>query len=76
MSSTVRVPFPTNEPVFEYGPGSPEKSDLKVRLEELASSEIEVPVIIGGKEIRTGDTEDIRAPHDHSLKLGTWHKAG
>ncbi|NNF27332.1 MAG: L-glutamate gamma-semialdehyde dehydrogenase, partial [Gemmatimonadetes bacterium] len=42
----------------------------------LASSEIEVPVIIGGKEIRTGDTEDIRAPHDHSLKLGTWHKAG
>ena len=76
MSSTVRVPFPINEPVFEYGPGSPEKAALKAKLQELASSEIEVPVIIGGKEIHTGDTEDIRAPHDHSLKLGTWHKAG
>ena len=76
MSSTVRVPFPTNEPVFEYGPGSAEKAALKAKLDELASTEIDVPIIIGGEEIRTGDTEEIRAPHDHSLKLGTWHKAG
>ena len=76
MSSTVRVPFPTNEPVFEYGPGSAEKAALKAKLDELASTEIDVPIIIGGEEIRTGETEEIRAPHDHSLKLGTWHKAG
>ncbi|MDH3224491.1 MAG: L-glutamate gamma-semialdehyde dehydrogenase [Gemmatimonadota bacterium] len=76
MSSTTRVPFPSNEPVFDYAPGSPEKAALKAKLDELASSQIEVPVIIGGEEIRTGVTEEIRAPHDHGLKLGTWHKAG
>ena len=51
-----RVPAPVNEPVKGYGPGSPEKKALKKRLEEMAKERVEIPLIIGGKEIRTGET--------------------
>ncbi|HQV34070.1 MAG TPA: 1-pyrroline-5-carboxylate dehydrogenase, partial [Calditrichia bacterium] len=71
-----KVPYPDNEPILSYGPGTPEKDILKATLEAMAAQEIEIPLIIGGKEVRTGNTADITAPHDHSLKLGTYHKAG
>lgn len=70
-----KVPAPINEPVFSYAPGTPEKEALKKRLKELQSEEIEIPLIIGGKEIKTGKTAEIRSPHDHSKKLGVYHKA-
>lgn len=76
MSRVIRTPVPVNEPVFSYAPGSPEKQELKAALAELSSQEVDIPVIIGGKEIRTGATREIRAPHDHGLKLGQWHQAG
>ena len=70
------VPAPYNEPVFTYAPGSPERAALAARITELRAQEIEVPLVIGGEEIRTGRTAEMRAPHDHQLKLGTYHKAG
>jgi len=50
------VPLPPNEPVKNYAPGSPERAALKSKLEELQKQQIDIPIIIGGKEIRTGDT--------------------
>ena len=71
-----KVPVPINEPVLTYAPGTPERESIKKKLQELQSKEIEIPLIIGGKEIKTGKTTEIRIPHNHSKKLGIYHKAG
>jgi 1-pyrroline-5-carboxylate dehydrogenase len=71
-----KVPQPINEPVKTYKPGSPEREELKKKLAELKSKQIEVPLIIGGKEVKTGNTEEMRIPHNHSHVLGVYHKAG
>lgn len=71
-----KLPVPVNEPVLNYSPGSPEKTELKKKLAELQSKEIEIPLIIGGEEIKTGKTAEIRVPHNLSKKLGVYHKAG
>ncbi|MGI9627350.1 MAG: L-glutamate gamma-semialdehyde dehydrogenase [Longimicrobiales bacterium] len=76
MSGTIRTPAPVNEPIFSYAPGTPERTELKAKLAELAGSTVDIPVIIGGEEIRTGRTAEINVPHDNSLKLGQWHSAG
>lgn len=76
MSGTIRVPPPANEPVFSYAPCTPERAELKAALHEMSGQEVDIPVIIGGREIRTGRTHAIRAPHDHGLRLGTWHEGG
>ncbi len=70
------VPAPVNEPVREYAPGSPERAALKATLAEMAGTPIEIPVIIGGKEIRTGRTKQAVLPHRHGHVLATWHRAG
>ena len=75
-NAIVNVPLPQNEPNLTYAPGTAERSQLKAALEELKAKQIEVPLIIGGKEVRTGDTAKIACPHDHSINLGTYHKAG
>ena len=71
-----KVPQPINEPVKAYKPGSSEKEELRNKLSELKSEQIEVPLIIGGEEIRTGDTGEMKIPHNHSRVLGIYHKAG
>src|SRR6476646_10543312 len=71
-----RVPPPVNEPIRSYAPGSPERESLKARLKEIASEKIEIPLIIGGKEIRTGNTATSVMPHDHQHVLADYHKAG
>ena len=71
-----RVPEPINEPILNYLPGRMEKEQLKNNLELLQSKEIEVPLIIGGKEIKTGDLGEMGVPHNHNKLLGTYHKAG
>ncbi len=76
MSGTFRVPAPVNEPIHSYAPGTPERAELKAALRRIATEEVEIPVVIGGKRIRTGNVHEIRAPHDHGLLLGTWHEAG
>ncbi len=70
------VPAPKNEPVYNYAPGSPERSALQKAIAELKSQKIEVPLYIGGKEIRTDQKIEIRAPHNHKLVLGHYHQAG
>ncbi len=68
---------PENEPVLDYAPGSEEKQELKAEIERLKSREpIEIPLIIGGEEVKTGDIEEIRCPHDHDKLLARYHKAG
>ena len=76
MSGKLQVPEPINEPVLDYRPGSPEKKELKKVLEEMATQVVDIPLIIGGEEIRTGDTANVVMPHDHGHVLGTYHKAG
>jgi 1-pyrroline-5-carboxylate dehydrogenase len=76
MSGNVKVPPPVNEPVLSYAPGTPERAALKARLDEMASEIIEIPLLIGGEEIRTGDTLDVVMPHDHGHVLAKAHKAG
>jgi 1-pyrroline-5-carboxylate dehydrogenase len=70
------IPIPKNEPILAYAPGSPEKKELKAKIIEMKSKEIEIPVIIGGKEIKTGKLAECRCPHDTKHLLGTYHKAG
>jgi 1-pyrroline-5-carboxylate dehydrogenase len=66
-------PLPANEPVLNYAPGSPEKKRLKEVLKELKSTRTDVPMYIGGEEIRTNKTLDIRPPHQHKHVLGQFH---
>ncbi|MFP5284126.1 MAG: aldehyde dehydrogenase family protein, partial [Thermoanaerobaculia bacterium] len=67
---------PANEPVRSYAPGSPEKKSLKKRLDEMLSEEIEIPILLGGREVRTGDLARAVCPHDHKHVLATYHQAG
>ncbi len=75
-NASINIPFPQNEPVLSYAPGTPERQKIKESLEELKSKQIEIPLIIGGKEVRTGNLAKISCPHDHSIQLGSYHKAG
>src|SRR5450759_86177 len=70
-----RVPTPVNDPIKSYAPGSPERASLKARLKTMAAETVDIPLFIGGKEIRTGDTAASVMPHDHQHVLGTYHKA-
>jgi 1-pyrroline-5-carboxylate dehydrogenase len=76
MNGVVKIPRPTNEPVMVYAPSSPEKASLKAELKRMLGEEIEIPLIIGGKEVQTGNFADCRCPHDHNHLLGRYHKAG
>ena len=71
-----RFPNPGNEPVKTYAPGTSEKTALKAALKQLSTEEWDIPLIIGGKEVRTGDTGKVVMPHDHRHVLATYHKAG
>ena len=75
FSGTRRVPPPVNEPVKSYGPGTPEKAALKARLANMAKERVDIPIIIGGKEIRTGNLAQSVMPHDHTHVLADWHRA-
>ena len=68
--------LPPNEPVKSYMPGSPERTALKAKLNEMQNQQIDIPIIIGGKEIRTGETENCILPHDHKTVIAKYHKAG
>lgn len=69
-----KLPQITNEPIKTYAPGSPERAALKARIEELKNTVVDLPMIIGGQEIRTGKLNDIRPPHDHAHLLGHYHQ--
>jgi 1-pyrroline-5-carboxylate dehydrogenase len=75
FAGTRRVPPPVNEPVKSYAPKSAERADIKAKLKEMADERIDIPLVIGGREVRTGDTAESVMPHDHSHVLGDYHKA-
>ena len=71
-----KIPFPANEPIYSYAPGTKEKKLLKEAIKEIKSQQVEIPVIIGSQEIKTGNTQEIREPHNLNSVLGVFHKAG
>ena len=77
MSNAIyRVPPASNEPIFSYAPGTKERVSLQNTLDKMSSKQIDIPIIINGTEIRTGNTEKCIMPHDHKHVLGCYHKAG
>ncbi len=70
------VPETDNEIPLMYEPGTPERDALKKTIKELQSKEIEIPLIIGGKAVKTGNIVEIRPPHNLGKKLGLYHRAG
>jgi 1-pyrroline-5-carboxylate dehydrogenase len=70
------VPFPVNEPVLDYSPGSPERTALQAELKRQSARTIDIPARIGGRKVRTGKLADAVMPHDHAHVLGRWHKCG
>ena len=71
-----RVPQPVNDPNRTYAPGSPERTELKARLKTMAAEKLDIPLVIGGKEVRTGRTAQTVMPHDHKHVLADYHLAG
>jgi 1-pyrroline-5-carboxylate dehydrogenase len=70
------VATPENEPIKSYAPGTKERDALKAKLDELGSQFIEIPAIIGGKEVFSGNTADCIEPHNHMHVIGKYHKCG
>ncbi len=70
------LPLPTNEPIRSYAPGSPEREAVQEQLDVVLGEAIEIPLVIGGEEVTTGDTGSQVCPHDHGHVLATYHKAG
>lgn len=75
-NAVFNFPLPANEPVKSYLKGSPERVALEAELKRQSSIELDIPLIIGGKEVRTGNTGKVVMPHDHAHVLATYHKAG
>ncbi len=76
MNSIPKIPTPVNEPVLSYAPGTPERATLKKALAELSGQTMEIPLIIGGKEVKTGKCISVVAPHRHKQVLANVHQAG
>ncbi|MCB0504120.1 MAG: L-glutamate gamma-semialdehyde dehydrogenase [Cyclobacteriaceae bacterium] len=68
------VPVPKNEPVKSYAPGTPERAELQKALKELRNTQVDIPMYIGGEEVRTGNKIEINPPHDHQHILGYFHE--
>ena len=73
-NARVTVPPPRNEPVLSYAPGSPEKAALKSQLDAFAAGSVEIPLIIGGREVTTGDLGACVLPHDYRKQVATYHR--
>ncbi len=77
MSNAIyKIESPDNEPIMSYAPGSSERTAILAEMTRLKEQTVEIPIIIGGKEIKTGNMGECRIPHDHQHLLGTYHKAG
>ena len=75
LNAIPRREAPPNELVREYAPSDPHTERLKVRLKALAGECVEIPCVVGGEEVRTGQVHECRAPHDHEQVLCRWHAA-
>jgi 1-pyrroline-5-carboxylate dehydrogenase len=70
------LPEPHNEPAYSYAPGSRDRARLKEELERQYQLEVDIPLIIGGQEVRTGKVKNLVCPHEHGHVLGHYHEAG
>ncbi|MEW5702361.1 MAG: L-glutamate gamma-semialdehyde dehydrogenase [Candidatus Zixiibacteriota bacterium] len=75
LNAIIQVPEPKNEPVKSYAPGSPERAELQKEIERQRRMQIEIPLVIGGEEVRSGQMADCRMPHQHGHLLARYHKA-
>src|SRR5690349_18740481 len=75
MSGTPNIPIPKNETVLSYAPGSPERDALKAALEKVGAQQVDIPAVVGGREVRTGITQDVVSPHCHRRVLARAHQA-
>jgi len=75
-NSIFTLPQPYNEPIKSYAPGSPEREQLEAELNRQMETRVEVPVVINGKAVHTGNVNNIVCPHDHGHVLGSFHMAG
>src|SRR5215831_6712706 len=74
-AGSAHVPPPINDSNRGYLPGSPERADLKARLARMAGDRIDIPLVIGGRKVRTGRVQQTVMPHDHGHILADWHAA-
>ncbi|MFL5534530.1 MAG: aldehyde dehydrogenase family protein, partial [Gemmatimonadales bacterium] len=75
MSGTSNIPRPRNEPVLNYAPNSPERTTLKAALGSVGGRQADIPAVVNGREIRTGNTHDVVSPHCHGRVLAKAHQA-
>lgn len=75
LNAVINIPDPKNEPVKSYAPGTPEREDLQRVVKAQRKETFEIPLFIGGEEVRTGDLADCVMPHDHKHVLARYHKA-
>ncbi len=76
QTSQFKIPFPANDPILGYLSGSKERDALKKELLKIESEVVEIPCVIGGKEVRTGQIFEVRMPHDHRKVIARVHLAG
>src|SRR5262245_54342780 len=76
MNAVTQVPEPKNEPVFSYASGTAERRDIVAALATLAQEQRDLPLVIGGKEVRTKEKGEVRAPHRHRQVLATFSQGG
>ena len=77
MSNAIfQVPVPKNEKVLSYGPGSPEKKAVKAALKALKSKELDIPMTINGKKVKSGNLIAMHPPHELAHTLGYFHQGG
>lgn len=75
-NSLHNFPIPSNEPILDYLEGSQERVELEKELKRQSEIVVEIPLVIGGKEIFTNDTGKVVMPHNHKHILANYHKAG
>ena len=73
-NGSFNIPIPSNEPVMDFLPGSPERREVQAEMKKMAGKVIDIPARIGGRKVRTGRTAEAVMPHDHGHVLGHWHK--
>ncbi len=75
MNGSPNIPLPVNEPVLNYAPGTPERDSLKAELARQRDTVVDIPAVVGGREVRSGRTHDVVAPHRHQHTLAVVHEA-
>ncbi len=73
-NARVTVPTPLNEPVLSYAPGSPEKTAIKAQLDAFGTALVEIPLVIGGRDVATGDVGTCIVPHDHQRQVAAYRR--